>query len=59
MHKKEEFDKLSSNVDFSSLQVAAVGLHTMFETLVEAGFTQDQALRIIAYGMFQQGKTSD
>jgi hypothetical protein len=34
---------------FTSLETGAVGLHTFFENLMKGGFTEDQALKLIAY----------
>ena len=42
--------------DISPLQQAAASSHEMFQTWVDAGFTEDQALRLIAYWLVELGK---
>jgi hypothetical protein len=42
--------------DISPLQQAASSAHEMFTTMVGAGFTEDQALRLIAYWLVELGK---
>jgi hypothetical protein len=39
----------------SSMGEAAVTLHEMFVSLVEGGFTEDQALRLLAYRLAADG----
>jgi hypothetical protein len=40
---------LSSDEPFSNLVEAAVGMHEIFVTYVQSGFTENQALKLIAY----------
>lgn len=39
------------NVQRSPLMMAALGMNELFETLVTAGFTEQQALRLIGHMM--------
>ncbi len=38
----------------TELAVASTQMHELFEQLQESGFTEDQALRLLAYGLFHR-----
>lgn len=43
---------------FTMMADAAVALHTLFVSYIAAGFSQDQALKLIAYTMAAQASLS-
>lgn len=46
---ENEPDARDKPTSSSPLRVAAVQLHELFTTLVDSGFSEDQALRLTAY----------
>jgi len=39
---------MSNDIEMSELRMAAAGMHEYFTTLVDSGFTEDQALKLLA-----------
>lgn len=44
---------------FSDLEQSAIAMHEWFVTLVQSGFSEDQALRLIAMSISNLGKDED
>jgi hypothetical protein len=45
--------------DLTPMAQEAIGYHVMFEALVEGGFTESQALRLLANIIAAQGRDQD
>jgi len=63
---EEKWREVTQGLDPRTMELnqALSYLHEMFKNLLAAGFTEKQALRLLAYGMFQNpeeepGETSD
>jgi len=46
------------NIDPTQLQQAAVGLNEFFNSLVASGFTEDQALTLLAKWVIESGRST-
>lgn len=57
--RQQERIRKSERNEWTALESAAIALHELFGTLVDAGFTEDQSLTLIARGVFQQGEKNE
>lgn len=52
--QEQEWNQILSDLGATERSEMGIAMHSLFEQLMAGGFTEHQALRIIAYGMFHQ-----
>jgi hypothetical protein len=44
---------------FSDLEASSIAMHEWFVTLVDSGFSEEQALKLIAFSLLNQGDDTE